>query len=183
MEPTQAALTPPIRELWARIERHDFEPGLALDFTRRLARDRDWSLVFARGAITEYRRFCFLAVTAGESRTPSEQVDEVWHQHLTYSRDYWDVWCADVLRVRLHHDPTRGGPAEQRRYRAQYASTLAHYETVFGPPDACYWPASHERFRGRPRFRTIDADRCIVVTRPGLAGLRTLIGGRPGGAR
>jgi hypothetical protein len=175
METARAALSRPMRELWARIERHDFEPGLPLDFTRRLARDRGWSLGFARGAIMEYRRFCFLAVTGAEPMTPSEQVDEVWHQHLTDTRDCWDVWCADVLRARLHHDPTRGGAAEQKRYRAQYANTLARYETVFGPPDALYWPASHERFRDRPRFRIADPDRCFVVVRPGLSHPRTLI--------
>ncbi|HKM63199.1 MAG TPA: hypothetical protein VJY39_11995 [Acidisphaera sp.] len=161
-----ATWTPALRALWGRIERHEFEPPQALNFTHRLARDRFWPLRYARAAVAEYRRFCFLAVTAPSPMTPSEEVDEVWHVHLTYSRDYWDVWCGRVLQAPLHHDPTQGGPAEQRRFRAQYALTLARYESFFGPPEAQFWPATHRRFRPLPRFRTIDADHAWVLTRP-----------------
>ncbi len=41
----------------------------------------------------EYRRFAFLAATAGHPVTPSDAVDQAWHLHLTYSRDYWDRFC------------------------------------------------------------------------------------------
>lgn len=157
--------------LWARIEAHPFErAGHVLDFTRRLARDHNWSLDFARGAVREYRRFCFLAMVSGIPVTPSEQVDEVWHQHLTYSRDYWDVWCGQVLQGRLHHDPTAGGPAEQSRFREQYAETLARYEAYFGPLDILFWPATHRRFRQRPRYRFVDTDRVYILPRPSLPG-------------
>jgi hypothetical protein len=54
--------TEPLRDLWHRIEHHDFEAAGALNFTQRLARDKDWTLPFTRSAILEYRRFCFLAV-------------------------------------------------------------------------------------------------------------------------
>ena len=154
-------------ELWGRIERHLFErPDHALDFTRRLARDRGWSLAFARGAVEEYRRFCFLAMIGPSPVTPSEEVDEVWHQHLTYSRDYWESWCSTVLGGPLHHDPTEGGPAAQTRYRARYAETLALYEAYFGPPDPAYWPATHRRFGTRPRYRIVDRTQAVVLARP-----------------
>ena len=157
--------TPATRALWERIERHDFEPGHALNFTRRLARDKDWTLPFAHAAILEYRRFCFLAVAAAAPVTPSEEVDEVWHMHLTYSHDYWDVWCATVLGGPLHHGPTQGGPVEQTRFREQYAATLAVYETFFGPPPETFWPATRARFRNPPKFRVIDTDRWIALPR------------------
>ena len=132
--------------LWGRLRGHSFEEGQGLSFVQRLARERGWSLGFARGAVEEYRKFCFLAVTGGEACTPSVEVDEVWHLHLIYSRDYWDIWCGQVLRTALHHDPTPGGQAARQRYFAQYARTLLAYELVFGPPPAAYWPASHVRF-------------------------------------
>jgi hypothetical protein len=155
------------RALWERIVAHPFEVAdHALDFLHRLAREKAWSLDFARGAIAEYRRFAFLCVGAPEPRTPSEEVDEVWHLHLVYSRDYWDVWCAQVLQARLHHDPTPGSPEAQRRYREQYAATLAAYEDYFGPPPETYWPATRHRFRAVPRFRSVDTDRAFVVPRP-----------------
>ncbi len=159
--------TPGLAARWARIERHGFEPDHALGFTRRLARDRGWPIGFARGAVAEYRRFCFLATASPAPVTPSEEVDEVWHLHLTYTRDYWDTWCGGALQAALHHDPTQGGPAEQRRYRAQYAATLVAYERFFGPPPAAFWPATHRRFGARPRFRTLDADRWLALPRPG----------------
>lgn len=170
--------TPPwtqgLHALLARIESHPFDHGDAcvasgdpLGFTRRLARDHNWTLPFARAAIREYGRFCFLAVATPSPVTPSEEVDEVWHLHLTYSRDYWTVWCPTVLQTPLHHDPTKGGPAEQARFRAQYAQTLAAYEPFFGPPPEPFWPATHRRFRARPRFRMLDADRAIALPRPG----------------
>ncbi len=148
------------RELWARIERHDFEPDVALNFVQRLARERRWSLGFARGAVEEYRRFCYLAVMSDAPVTPSVEVDEVWHLHLVYSRDYWEVWCGRVLGVRLHHDPTTGGAAEGQKYRAQYARTLKLYEDVFGAPPERYWPATHVRFgRGRRLFGFLNGRR------------------------
>ncbi len=158
--------TPDLLATWQRIEQHDLEPGHTLDFTKRLARDKGWTLNFSRSAITEYKRFCFLAVASPDPVTPSEEVDEVWHLHLTYSRDYWDTWCGAILRAPLHHDPTRGGPDEQSRFRAQYAATLALYEQYFGPPDAGFWPATHDRFSSAPRFRSIDTRCWVLVPRP-----------------
>ena len=164
-----AAWTGAARDLWARIEAHDFEPAdQALHFMGRLARDRRWTLGFTRSAIREYRRFSFLAVVSPTPVTPSEEIDEIWHQHLIYSRDYWEHWCRDVLRQPLHHDPTRGGAVEQSRFRAQYADTLALYEAYFGPPDETFWPGTEQRFRSTPRFRTVDLDRMVVFPCPSL---------------
>lgn len=159
--------TPDLRALQARTEAHPFDPGDPLGFTRRLARDHAWPLPFAQGAVREYGRFCFLAVATRQEVTPSEEVDEVWHLHLCHTRDYWDVWCASVLRMPLHHQPTRGGAAEQARFRARYAETLALYEAFFGPPPMQFWPATHRRFGARPRFRLVDADQVLAVPRPG----------------
>lgn len=160
-------MTPEQVRLWTRIELHDFDPAAqVLSFTRRLARDRNWSLGEARDAVDAYRRFCFLATISPAPLTPSEAVDEVWHQHLIYSRDYWNVWCGQVLGRPLHHDPTPGGTEAQLLYRRQYAETLALHERYFGPPDAVLWPATHERFRNMPRYRTVDVVRSFVVPRP-----------------
>lgn len=160
--------TPALRDLVDRIETHPFDPGDPLSFTRRLARDHGWTLPFAQGAVREYGRFCFLAAATPGPVTPSEEVDEVWHLHLTYSRDYWTVWCRDVLRSDLHHDPTKGGPAEQRRFRTQYARTLAAYEAFFGPPPPRFWPATHHRFGAFPRFRVLDTHRSVMLPRPSV---------------
>lgn len=152
------------RDLFARIEAHPFaRPGQALDFTGRLGREMGWSRAWATRAIDEYRRFCFLALRGDGPVTPSEEVDAVWHLHLTYSRDYWAVWCGQVLGAALHHDPTAGGEAEQRRFTEQYARTLAHYESYFGAPDPAFWPGTQARFKAR--YRIVDTDRFRVLPR------------------
>src|SRR5262249_26133617 len=51
----------------------------ALPFAARLARENGWSRPHAERVIREYRRFVFLAVTAGFPVCPSEDVDAAWH--------------------------------------------------------------------------------------------------------
>jgi hypothetical protein len=165
--------TPAREAFWRRIEQHDFEPDTPLNFTRRLARDHGWSLEEARAAVEAYRRFCFLAIVSPTPVTPSDVVDEVWHQHLIYSRDYWTIWCGERLRAPLHHDPTPGGPEAQMTYRRQYAETLALHERFFGPPSPKLWPATHLRF-GRPRYQVADRSRWLVIPEP-IAWIRRLI--------
>jgi hypothetical protein len=155
-----------LRELWDRIERHNFEPDQPFNFTKRLSLLTGWSIDFTRSAVLEYRRFCFLAFASPEPVTPSEEIDEVWHLHLTFSHDYWENWCRSVLRGSLHHDPSRGDQMDQRRLRAQYAATLACYEGFFGAPSKTFWPATHIRFRNKRRFRTVDLECCFVLPRP-----------------
>lgn len=162
--------------LWRRLSAHSFaNPEDGLDLTRRLAREQGWTIERARGAIDEYRRFCFLCGIADGPLTPSQEVDEVWHLHLIHTRDYWQQFCAQVLGIALHHGPTRGGQAERRRYREQYARTLATYERWFGPPPLDFWPASRERFANPGRIRRVDLDRHLILPRPRLPNRRWLV--------
>lgn len=155
------------RELWQRLEAHDFgTTGCALTFERRLAREHGWNDAYALGAIREYKRFCFLATVAGHTVTPSDAVDEVWHQHLTYSRDYWQHFCPDVLGTPLHHEPTRGGRDQSRLHYAQYAETLASYQRWFGPPPVDYWPDARTQTANPARYRRVDVARHWMLPRP-----------------
>jgi uncharacterized protein (TIGR04222 family) len=157
------------RELWQRLDAHDFGTAdCPLPFARRLAREHGWSQAHADGAVREYKRFCFLAVAAGHVVTPSDAVDEVWHQHLTYSRDYWQHFCPDVLGSALHHEPTRGGPAQNRLHYAQYAETLASYQRWFGPPPEAYWPDARTQTASPARWRRVDLARGWLLPRPAL---------------
>ena len=83
--PTHPATT--AADLRARIQGFPLdEPGSVFPFSARLARENGWSREYALRALEEYRRFVYLAMTAGHPVTPSEEVDEVWHFHLTYTR-------------------------------------------------------------------------------------------------
>ena len=138
-------------------------PDAALTFPARLARENRWSLAFAVRVIEEYKRFCFLAMTAGHEVTPSDAVDQAWHLHLTYSRDYWQRFCPDVLGRDLHHGPTAGGGAEQARYFEQYALTLKSYEVAFGPPPDDIWPDARTRFGRDPRAVRVHSGSVIFL--------------------
>ncbi|MBN9062810.1 MAG: hypothetical protein J0H41_10255 [Rhizobiales bacterium] len=95
-------------------------------------------------------------MTAGHPVTPSEEVDQVWHLHLAYTRSYWDDLCGTVLGGPLHHGPTRGGKRERTRYDQQYRQTLDSYERAFGgKPPKDIWPGPEERFRNI-RYHIVD---------------------------
>jgi hypothetical protein len=154
--------------VWIALTRHRIGPvGAALSFEARLARENGWTPAHAARVVEEYRRFCFLAATAPHPVTPSDAVDQAWHLHLTYSRDYWERFCPDVLGRPFHHGPTAGGAAEDQRFFAQYADTLHAYQAAFGrAPPADLWPDAARRLRDDPRARRVHPRDGLVVPRP-----------------
>lgn len=160
-------MSPPHDELWHRIAAHDIgPPDASLSFADRLARENRWSLAHAEAVIGEYKRFCYLALTAGQEVTPSDAVDQAWHLHLTYSRDYWQSFCPHVLQADLHHGPTKGGEAERDRFYHQYAVTLAAYEAAFGTtPPTAIWPAAYRRFSVDPKAVRVNFSDGIFLSR------------------
>jgi uncharacterized protein (TIGR04222 family) len=164
--------------LWQRI--CDFQidgDGVTFTFAQRLARENGWSLTFAERVVDEYKRFIFMAMVAGHEVTPSDEVDEAWHLHLTYTRSYWDGLCRGVLGKPLHHIPTRGGPSERARHVAQYERTLATYEKYFrhgAPPDI--WPLAEIRFAKGSQQVRVNRNHVWIVPKPRWP--RQLFGGR-----
>ncbi|WP_052768977.1 glycine-rich domain-containing protein [Aurantiacibacter marinus] len=151
-----------------RLSSYAIGPATAtFSFEHRLARENRWPPDFAARVISEYKRFCFLAVMAGRQVTPSDAVDQAWHLHLTYSRDYWQRFCPDILGCDLHHGPTAGGKAERSRYYDQYAETLKAYEDTFGEsPPLDIWPPAARRFNVDPlAFRVNPADAIVMDRR------------------
>lgn len=157
--------------VWQRISSYQFGPSqAALPFATRLARDNGWNAGKAARVIEEYRRFAFLAATGEAQVTPSDAVDQAWHLHLTYTRDYWERFCPDVLGKPLHHGPTAGGPDERNRFFAQYADTLARYEAAFGThPPSDIWPSAAQRLLDDPRARRVHPRDAILLSRPQAA--------------
>lgn len=153
--------------LWQRIAAYTIGPaGASLSFAARLARENRWTLAHAERVIGEYKRFCYLAMTAGQDVTPSDAVDQAWHLHLTYSRDYWQVFCPQVLGADLHHGPTAGGPVERDRYYRHYAATLAAYEAAFCEPAPIdIWPSACRRFSVDPQGVRVNFSDGIFLSR------------------
>ncbi|RYG64853.1 TIGR04222 domain-containing membrane protein, partial [bacterium] len=153
--------------LWERLQEFDLDGGAQFSFSRRLARDNGWSHEFALRVCDEYKKFLYLACTAGHVVSPSEDVDQAWHLHLTYSRSYWEELCPKVLGQPLHHDPTRGGKAEGVKFEDLYQRTLNSYREAFGaPPPLDIWPPVSVRFGEAPHFRRVNIKRHYVIVKP-----------------
>lgn len=154
---------------FGELDGRDGLPGreAALGFLRRLARDNQWSIAYAERAFSEYLRFVFLARVHDEPVTPSDQVDQVWHLHLQYSRNYWTHFCPKVLQRILHHGPTRGGSSEGVKWTQQYADTRAAYARWFGQPAPVdLWPGARIRFGRDTRWVRVNRDDVWLLPRP-----------------
>ncbi len=161
-------MTPMQKELLARIERFSFdEPGTAFTFAQRLARENGWAAEYTRRVLREYGRFTFLAMEAGHAVCPSEEVDQTWHQHLTFTQNYWEDFCGRVLGRPLHHGPTRGGRTEAVKHHDMYARTLASYREFFGEEaPADIWPPTERRFGDGGSFVRVNRREVWIVPKP-----------------
>lgn len=153
--------------LWDRLNSVELDdPCATFPFSARLARDNGWDREFAERVISEYLRFAYLAIISDHEVTPSDEVDQAWHLHLTYTRHYWGPFN-DALGRPLHHGPTKGGTSEKARYGSNYAATLASYRREFGaPPPSDIWPDEHIRFGEAPRYKRINTARNWVLPKP-----------------
>ncbi|WP_421837499.1 glycine-rich domain-containing protein [Novosphingobium sp.] len=152
--------------LWQTLSAYEVGPVDAdLSFTQRLARENGWSDAHAARVFEEYRRFLYLAATAPHAVTPSDAVDQAWHLHLTFTRDYWERLCPDVLGRAMHHGPTKGGRAEGERFFEQYALTLRSYEAAFGPAPADIWPDARRRLWVDPQARRVHPREVLIIPR------------------
>lgn len=130
-------------------------------FSDRLARENLWSKDFTKRVIKEYKRFMFLAAFSRKPVTPSLEVDEVWHLHMLYTRQY-NEFCK-LLGGFIHHGPTKGGKKEDNKYIDLYESTKKSYFMWFSemPPEDI-WPSSNVRFR-RAHFARVDLTKHWVI--------------------
>jgi uncharacterized protein (TIGR04222 family) len=163
-------------ELYQRIEAFSLDmPDTQLSLSKRLAKDNCWSLRYAQRVIEEYKKFTFLAVAAGHPVAPSDQVDQVWHLHLSYTRSYWQEFCPKVLQTPLHHEPSRGGLSEQLKLDEWYRRTLESYKQFFGQiPPIDIWPDPKDRFGRDLHFVRVNTQQNWLLPKPALSSLPKL---------
>jgi hypothetical protein len=152
--------------LWTRLDAcHPDDVEADFPFSARLARDNGWSKGFARRVVTEYLRFAYLSRLGEGIVTPSDEVDQAWHLHLTYTRHYWEPF-REALGGPLHHMPTKGGPDQDARFRQAYARTLRLYRIEFGEPPQDIWPPEEIRFGKAPGFVRVNAQDVWIIRKP-----------------
>jgi uncharacterized protein (TIGR04222 family) len=143
------------------------DPASSFPFSSKLAKENGWTLDHARRVVVEYKRFAFLAMTADHVASPSDQVDQAWHLHITYTRSYWEEFCGKVLGKPLHHEPSKGGRPEDHKYRELYIRTLKGYRDAFGEePPADIWPPVDIRFGEDTRFVRVNRARHWIIPKP-----------------
>ncbi len=124
--------TGPQDELWQKIQAFAFdEPYSNFPFSKKLAKENNWSSGFTKAAIEEYRKFIYLCCISPTGASPSDTVDIVWHLHLTYTQNYWASFCKNTLQKDIHHQPSKGGVGENNKHIDWYKNTLQLYEEVF----------------------------------------------------
>ena len=144
--------------------------GASFNFSLRLAKENGWAKEYSRRVIGEYKKFVLLAMTAGHVVSPSDQVDQVWHLHLTYTRAYWEDFCKETLGIPLHHEPTRGGHAEKQKFWQLYQQTLASYERLFNEkPPSDIWPTPEQRFGRDVHFVRVNTQQHWRIPKPSFS--------------
>jgi hypothetical protein len=108
--------------LWKKISQHQLPALSLLSIQRKL---RISELELAR-LVEEYKRFLLLGVIDGPV-TPSLLVDEIWHQHLVFTHDYWQVLCGEILETSFQHSPGNGEAESEAEFQRQFFRTLDKY--------------------------------------------------------
>jgi hypothetical protein len=118
--------------LWKKLQTFQVdEQDVQYTFCERLAIENNWTLCYAQKVFLEYKKFLFLVCKVDHPVTPSDQVDQAWHLHLTYTKSYWDKLCNSLLGQKLHHNPTKGGESETIKFYDWYEQTLTSYKKLF----------------------------------------------------
>ena len=151
------------KELWLNIKNYHFnnlvpsnvwhnisgmfdgEDASTKAFATKIARKLTWKYRFARKAIWEYKKFVYLGIISDFQVTPSKIIDQVWHEHVLFSKAYRE-FCNDVIHYAFDHNPELiPDPSLTGIFHAQYLETIDLYKKEFGidPPKA-FW--------GKPKF-------------------------------
>ena len=155
------------KELWQKIQ--DFQlddPDASFTFSARLARENGWTSEYTERVIDEYRKFIFLCCVSLTPITPSDAVDQAWHLHLTYTISYWQHLCKYTLNKEIHHNPTKGGKAERKKFNSNYTGLQEIYFSTFGfSPPQDIWLNNKMRF-SKIHFQRVCLDDYWVVKKP-----------------
>lgn len=136
------AENPELLERWQRIENFDIAQNKKRSkFTATLTTMLKQDEKFSELALLEYRKFMLIkCLYPDQDFCASFFVETVWNTHLLYTQCYRD-FCKNALACEfVHHDPAKGGSAEESQRMECYVETLLKYETVFGmPPPPEIW--------------------------------------------
>lgn len=138
--------------LWIRLQNFYMDnPDADFPFSKKLAKEENWTQEFTEKAIKEYKKFIYLCCRLPKGASPSDIIDKVWHMHLIYTENYWEEFCPNVLQQKLHHHPSMGGSSEKGKHKEWYSETLKSYEDVFqeSPVSEIWLNKKEDKRRGK----------------------------------
>lgn len=110
---------------------------LSRDFVNRVSRENMWTRDYTLRVIEEYKKFLCLGTV--EEVAPSREIDQVWHTHILYTKDYKDV-CENILNVKMFHHNPKSEADKGDISKDVYQSTKESYYRVFKQlPDPSIW--------------------------------------------
>jgi hypothetical protein len=153
--------------LWTKI--NDFQldvPGDAFTFSDRVTRENGWTKNYTKRVILEYKKFIYLCCFSEKGVTPSDPVDQVWHLHLTYTKSYWIDFCQNTLGKQIHHNPTKGGANEAKKFINYYEHLKDIYRYHFdNDPPRDIWQPADVRFSDID-FQRVNLKRFWLIRKP-----------------
>jgi hypothetical protein len=126
------------KTLWTQILAFDFDsPMSEYGFSTRLANENYWTKEFTQKAVLEYKKFMYLAATSDFMVSPSEIVDQVWHEHLIFTQSYTD-FCT-LLGKTIQHVPSTHNKDEFEKFMQAKERTRKLYANSFGEMPKEIW--------------------------------------------
>jgi hypothetical protein len=93
----------------------------------RLARDKGTTSTSVGAAVIEFKRYIALAALGYRGlAVPSQEVDDLWHSFLLFTREY-AAFCRKTVGRFVHHSPSRSA-----RKLPNTAGVVKAYRRVFG---------------------------------------------------
>lgn len=120
----------------------------SLDLTQviqRVMKEKRWSKRMAETAALFYKNFLYLCKKyQNHHLVPTQQIDEIWHAHILYTKDYHTL-SHTIFGQYLHHHPLHKGQdigASDHHDPMNLLQTLHSqefgykiYDTVYSPKD------------------------------------------------
>ncbi len=154
-------------ELWKKIKSVDFQTlDPSFPFVDRLASENEWSIRYAKAVIEEYKRFIYLSALSEQQLIPSDEVNQAWLLHLTYTRHYW-VDFRKLVGANLHYTPFNPKGVNVDQLSEAYEYTKQMYRDEFHTePRPQVWPPVSQRFNSKQNFVRVDKRRNLILDKP-----------------
>jgi hypothetical protein len=118
------------------------ETILAWDLTRvklKMIEEVNASKAWLNQMEIEYKRYLLLLSRHGSKLPISSVIDEMWHAHVLFTRDYAKL--GQTIGWFIHHEPTVNS-AQRQSLLPAYNNTLSYYQMYWGTPNPTFWPAN-----------------------------------------